>query len=273
MTTTSDKGPGAGVDVSVTGTTISIDLNTDAGSASPAGSTAREVVDAINGDPQASSLVIATLTIGAPGANVSGVASGTRITLDGANDETIVPGFVGLGDEANEVVVRFAETLPDDDYRLELLGVSTAASAATDFGTTADGDLTNDVEAKFISRRPGTLGNGTPLVITKSDRGPLAGVVLTLNGATIEIDLNSNATNPTTAAGLRDAMANDPAIDSLVALELTGNQQADIASTAVNPTTLTLTGGFRLPLANVLGQPSAWGPIWPGISSWTWRPR
>ena len=36
-----------------------------------------------------------------------------------ANDVTISPGFMGLGDDANTAIVRFAETLPDDVYRID----------------------------------------------------------------------------------------------------------------------------------------------------------
>lgn len=47
----------------------------------------------------------------------------TRSGLDGifgnANDVIVQPGFVGLGDQPNTAVVRFAETLPDDAYRIQ----------------------------------------------------------------------------------------------------------------------------------------------------------
>ncbi len=50
----------------------------------------------------------------------------TRSNFDGDfddNDQVVVtPGFAGLGQSSNEVVVRFAETLPDDQYRIEILG-------------------------------------------------------------------------------------------------------------------------------------------------------
>src|SRR5690606_10898616 len=40
--------------------------------------------------------------------------------FDNGNDVIVTPGFIGLGDRPNHVVIRFAETLPDDRYRLEL---------------------------------------------------------------------------------------------------------------------------------------------------------
>ena len=50
----------------------------------------------------------------------------TRSGLDGSfgdgADVIVTPGFIGLGEADNEVVVRFAETLPDDDYRIDIVG-------------------------------------------------------------------------------------------------------------------------------------------------------
>jgi len=47
-------------------------------------------------------------------------------SVDGAwgngDDQAIDVGWVGIGDRANEVIVRFAETLPDDLYRMVIFG-------------------------------------------------------------------------------------------------------------------------------------------------------
>ncbi|MFV2065422.1 MAG: hypothetical protein ACC645_00470, partial [Pirellulales bacterium] len=233
---------------SVAGQTISVDLNTNAN----ARTTARQLVDAINNDTAASQRVIATLPIGDPETDVTVVATPDTIFLSGANDRTIVPGYIGIGDDPNEVIVRFSETLPDDDYRLEVFGVATPASASTTFNTT-------DVQVKFVSKDPGVLGNGTLVQITKSDKGASGGVDLTPptagNGFVIAIDLNSNSSSPSSAANVRHAIANDPLIDALLSVEITGNQNSDIATPATDPTDLALGGGFRLPLSNILGDP------------------
>jgi hypothetical protein len=60
---------------------------------------------------------------------------GIRITRSGfddsfgeANDVIVTPGYIGVVDPANaanDVTLRFAETLPDDTYRLEIIGSST----------------------------------------------------------------------------------------------------------------------------------------------------
>ncbi len=62
--------------------------------------------------------------------NSATLAQGVRLTrsgfdgvFDNGNDVIVTPGFVGIGDAPNEVVMRFRETLPDDKYRLELFAV------------------------------------------------------------------------------------------------------------------------------------------------------
>jgi len=55
--------------------------------------------------------------------------NGIRITRSGrdgvfgdAQDEVIQPGYIALSDRPHDVVVRFAETLPDDVYRIDIFG-------------------------------------------------------------------------------------------------------------------------------------------------------
>ncbi|HEU0069417.1 MAG TPA: hypothetical protein VFQ26_09200, partial [Nitrospiraceae bacterium] len=62
--------------------------------------------------------------------------NGVRITRSGfdgvfgnANDQVITPGFISVGTSPNEneIVVRFAENLPDDIYQIEIFGAGSAA--------------------------------------------------------------------------------------------------------------------------------------------------
>ncbi len=62
------------------------------------------------------------------------VATGIKITrggldhtIGGADDVVITPGFIGLGDTSREVVMRFASTLPDDVYRIQIIGAGVGA--------------------------------------------------------------------------------------------------------------------------------------------------
>ena len=47
---------------------------------------------------------------------------GVDRTLNGIGDVPVTVGFVGIGDHPEEVVVRFAEDLPDDVYRIRIKG-------------------------------------------------------------------------------------------------------------------------------------------------------
>ena len=77
-------------------------------------------MNAINGTPAAAALVQASIPLGNSAAVIS---AATPATLETAGaDEIIVPGYVGLGETDSEVILRFAETLPDDVYRLEVFG-------------------------------------------------------------------------------------------------------------------------------------------------------
>ncbi len=50
------------------------------------------------------------------------VRSGGDGTFGDGNEQTIVPGYIARGEQDNEVIIRFAETLPDDQYRLIIRG-------------------------------------------------------------------------------------------------------------------------------------------------------
>jgi|GEM_PF-1541978 len=50
------------------------------------------------------------------------VRSGFDGTFGDSNDVVIDPGYIGIGDNPNEVILRFAETLPDDNYQITIHG-------------------------------------------------------------------------------------------------------------------------------------------------------
>ncbi len=50
------------------------------------------------------------------------VRSGSDRTLGTSDDVLVTPGFIGIGDESNDVVMRFASSLPDDFYRITIFG-------------------------------------------------------------------------------------------------------------------------------------------------------
>ena len=50
------------------------------------------------------------------------VRSGFDDSIGDGNDMIVDPGFIGIGEEPNEVIVRFASSLPDDLYRISISG-------------------------------------------------------------------------------------------------------------------------------------------------------
>ena len=130
-----DLGDGAVPDVSVSGKTIAVVLNTNTNTPT----TAQQLVDAVNGDAEAGLLVRATIPAGATDTDISQpVINYSPIVLGGANDVRVQPGYLDFGDSQREVVVRFQETLPDDVYRIEILGNGPAPLQ------NIDGDAFND---------------------------------------------------------------------------------------------------------------------------------
>ena len=73
---------------------------------------------------------------GSNGLNLATVANGIKLIRAGrdgafgdANDQTITPGFLGFGDNNRIVVMRFATTLPDDLYRVVVIGADNGLPA------------------------------------------------------------------------------------------------------------------------------------------------
>lgn len=117
-----DRG-GAGLPIiSVNGKTINVELNTN----SRFSTTVQEFVDALNNNSQTNGLVQATLVSGSGSTRLGSLPINySPLQLAGILDIEVVPAYVGLGDNNHEVIVRFAESLPDDKYRIEILGQGT----------------------------------------------------------------------------------------------------------------------------------------------------
>ena len=62
--------------------------------------------------------------------------------FDGTGDQRIIPGYVGFGDNTSIVVLRFAETLPDDLYRVEVMGADLPAQGLVAIKNTLGDKLT-----------------------------------------------------------------------------------------------------------------------------------
>ncbi len=63
---------------------------------------------------------------------ISLIRSGLDHEFGNGNDIVIRPGYVGLGDTPSQVVMRFAQTLPDDLYRIVIAGTGSTPLRNTD---------------------------------------------------------------------------------------------------------------------------------------------
>lgn len=131
--------------------------------------------------------------------DTASLATGIRITrsgLDGvfgnANDVAITPGFAGLGQSSNEVIVRFAETLADDVYQIDVIG-----SGVTPLKN-IQGQPFNmgiDFSSKFELNLAPQVVAVVPQPITRQSNGQL-----TQSRGQIIVYFNNDDLNPTAAA-------------------------------------------------------------------------
>ena len=145
-----DRG-GAGPNVSVDSLKRIITLTLDTNSSNT--TTTQQAIDAINNSSLASQLITASLTFGSATTAVGTTATSapTTLTLDGASDVVLVPGYVGVDpDSPNEVIYRFAETLPDDDYRIEIFGDGTDPADPQNTLQNTSGGVFNEGEDQII---------------------------------------------------------------------------------------------------------------------------
>ncbi|QDV65530.1 Dockerin type I repeat protein [Crateriforma conspicua] len=119
-----DFGGAANPVVLVSNGQINVQLNSNFGNET----TADEFVAALNNNPNSAALV-KTLLISGNGDTLVGNRNTlySPLTLSGASDVVVQPGYVGLGDSPREVVFRFAEPLPDDTYQIDIVGVGPTA--------------------------------------------------------------------------------------------------------------------------------------------------
>ena len=120
--------------------------------------------------------------------------SGFDDTFGDGNEISIVPGYVGIGDEANEVIMRFAESLPDDRYQIQILGSGSeplsntqgeAFNNGTDLLRTFDLDLApqvltvvpqpilRDIVVEVLPLAPFQLEDGDQFVLSDGTHAPV----------------------------------------------------------------------------------------------------
>lgn len=210
-----------------------------------------------------------TITQGSLGA-ISVVRSG----LDGVFDNAATPvvestddvgvslGYVGIGDNPNEVIVRFASTLPDDQYQIRIQATGPGALQSTTGDTFNSGvddtfninlDLGAQVEAvvpqPVIRSQVFTVANSANLV---------SGDTLTVtNGPyTTILEFNTAAGNVLPGHVFVDRTGGDAAVATAIANAVNGlGLPAEVALTAsASSQTVTITGSAFEP-AVTFGNP------------------
>ncbi|WP_153557697.1 GEVED domain-containing protein [Roseimaritima sediminicola] len=122
--------------VLVNGNDVRVQINSHLGNET----TVEQLINAINTNPQASQLLRLELQAGSPDTTIGDVATTySPLTLTGASDVSVTPGYVGLGDSPREVVFRFAEPLPDDRYQINVFGQGAEALLDTEGRAFQDG--------------------------------------------------------------------------------------------------------------------------------------
>ncbi|MDA1053260.1 MAG: hypothetical protein O3C40_22645, partial [Planctomycetota bacterium] len=167
----------------------------------------------------------------------------TRAGFDGSFDDDgdgvsevgefidIVPGFIGLGDSSSIVIARFAETLPDDLYRMEFFGKDdpnlgitalrdqsllsySVTNDTTDDGFTQDTIYFElDLGAQVVSVVPQPVSRARDVSLTGSPTG--GEFRLTFNGETTALGaIPITATGQASAALVQTALENLPSLSA-----------------------------------------------------------
>ncbi len=221
--------------VLVDGNRITVRVNSNPGNET----TTTELINAINSNPEASQLVMAILEAGQGSTLVGNRPNfpGTLL-LTGANDIVVQPGYVGLGNTPNEVVFRFAETLPDDTYQIDIFGSGPLAL------TNVDGEAFND-GVDFGRQFTINLAPQVLAVVPEPVRRQSNG---TLQPAVGEIEVHFSER-------LDDAVAEDPRFYQLIYTRDTANPGDDVVilPTAANydPATNIVRLTFKDPLGRM----------------------
>ena len=104
-------GPG-NPSIGVVGKRIDVSLNINTGNES----TASDLIAALNQDVAARALIQAEIIAGDEGADIASPSNSySPLLTSGANDIVIEPGYLGVADSPNEIIVRFAETLCESE--------------------------------------------------------------------------------------------------------------------------------------------------------------
>ena len=161
--------------VSVSGQTVTVQLNSNARFATTLG----EFINAINGNASANSLLQARIISGSTATAIGTIPINySPIALTGVNDTFIKPAYIGVGDTGREVILRFAEALPDDSYRIDILGRGSLA-LKNSAGQSYNGGV--DTSVGFVLDLGAKIESIVPQPITRGANGVLSQALDTIH--------------------------------------------------------------------------------------------
>ncbi len=138
------------------------------------------------------------------------LAGGIRVKRAGddkvfgtADDQIVTPGYIGFGDNTSIVILRFAETLPDDFYRVEVMGEAVPAENLIAIRNTRGDKLTPRIAGtdrdvyNFRLQLGAQVVAVVPQPVLRNTDGSLAPQLDTIRVYFNNDDLNpASATNP-----------------------------------------------------------------------------
>lgn len=153
------------------------------------------------------------------------VRSGLDGTFTDGNEVPITPGYIGIGENPNEVILRFAESLPDDHYQITILGTGANPLLNQNDEAFQDGvdqviDFELDLGAKVVAVVPQPVsGGGTGSLTQAKDQ--------------IDVYFNSDTLDQASAENVQFYQLIDTSSNTLI------NPDSVIYDSATNKATLT----------------------------------
>ena len=145
------------------------------------------------------------------------ISSGGDQVFGNGNDTTITPGYIGIGEELNEVIIRFGEALSDDLYQIQIIGFGSDAlrnTAGDPFDNDPNTEGLQDLEFNFRLDLGAKVTAVVPQPVSRADDGSL---VQARNQ--IVVYFNDDDLNP--------ALAQNPAFYQLIETNETATNQDD----------------------------------------------
>ncbi|MSR56893.1 MAG: hypothetical protein EXS05_04385 [Planctomycetaceae bacterium] len=172
-----------------------------------------------------------------------------------ANDQTVAQGFIGVavaGHEKNEVTVRFADTLPDDLYRINIAGtLKTTTNEFFNGGVAQNVDFNVDYGAQVIavvSQPILRTENLNVLNVAKIADGDTLTIVA--GGTTVKFEFDTNATVTPGNVGIQYTLADTSAQLALkiaIKVNSAGSGLNGIVVASQNQSTVALAGNSFTP--------------------------